>query len=342
MRVRWILVMAVAAAAVAQHAAAERDVLETILVRVNDRIVTVSDFKVRLRQELAQISPVPKGKDLRDYTEGNMRIVRGDECMVLDNGDLVLVSATVTDVNGDYSFTDLEDGTYDLRIQASDRDGNESVVILDRFGIDTSPPALQVRNFPSDGIDPDDLAIAVALVDGRTFGVGQAEVRFPLMSISKPFTYALALEQRGADYMLKTIGVSATGLPYNSVTADSGYAGWVINATSPGVVPELQRRLDRLLTAVRSLRAAATVRSSTSQKPIRLCWRSATTLAARCCTFVMGISLASRLTGATTTTTLPTPTETSPLSLFVAGDSMVGQYGPVLAGRVERRLRGGP
>ena len=38
----------------------------------------------------------------------------------------------------------------------------------------------------------------------------------------------------------------------------------------------------------------------------------------------------------TTTTTLPTPTEASPLSLFVAGDSMVGQYGPVLAGRAER------
>ncbi len=70
-----------------------------------------------------------------------------------------------------------------------------------------------------EGTDPDDLAIAVALVDGRTFGVGKAEVRFPLMSISKPFTYALALEQRGPDFMLERIGVSATGLPYNSVTA---------------------------------------------------------------------------------------------------------------------------
>jgi glutaminase len=70
-----------------------------------------------------------------------------------------------------------------------------------------------------EGVDPDDLAIAVALVDGRSFVTGDADVRFPLMSVSKPFTYALALEQRGADYMLKTIGVSATGLPYNSVTA---------------------------------------------------------------------------------------------------------------------------
>jgi glutaminase len=70
-----------------------------------------------------------------------------------------------------------------------------------------------------EGVDPDDLAIAVALVDGRSFVAGDADVRFPLMSVSKPFTYALALEQRGVDYMLKTIGVSATGLPYNSVTA---------------------------------------------------------------------------------------------------------------------------
>jgi glutaminase len=70
-----------------------------------------------------------------------------------------------------------------------------------------------------EGVDPDDLAIAVALIDGRSLAAGDADVQFPLMSVSKPFTYALALEQRGADYMLKTIGVSATGLPYNSVTA---------------------------------------------------------------------------------------------------------------------------
>lgn len=70
-----------------------------------------------------------------------------------------------------------------------------------------------------EGTVPDDLAVAVALVDGRGFGVGKAETRFPLMSISKPFTYALALEQRGVPYMIEKIGVSATGLPYNAVAA---------------------------------------------------------------------------------------------------------------------------
>lgn len=70
-----------------------------------------------------------------------------------------------------------------------------------------------------EGTDPDDLAVAVALVDGRSFGAGKAQTRFPIMSISKPFTYALALEQHGIDFMIERIGVSATGLPYNAVAA---------------------------------------------------------------------------------------------------------------------------
>jgi glutaminase len=69
------------------------------------------------------------------------------------------------------------------------------------------------------GTDPGHLALAVALVDGRIFSVGEADVRFPLMSISKPFTYALALEQHGVDFMIDHIGVSATGFSYNAVAA---------------------------------------------------------------------------------------------------------------------------
>jgi len=72
-----------------------------------------------------------------------------------------------------------------------------------------------------EGTDPEDLAIAVALVDGRHFEAGSVAARFPLMSVSKPFTYALAIEQRGADFMLEKVGVDATGLPYNSVAAGS-------------------------------------------------------------------------------------------------------------------------
>jgi hypothetical protein len=49
--------------------------------------------------------------------------------------------------------------------------------------------------------------------------VGEVETHFPLLSVSKPFTYALAVEQRGAEFMIERVGVSATGLPYNAVAA---------------------------------------------------------------------------------------------------------------------------
>ncbi len=65
-----VVVAALVIAGAATVADAEREVLETILVRVNDRIVTVNDFKVRLRQELSQISPRPEGKELREFTQG--------------------------------------------------------------------------------------------------------------------------------------------------------------------------------------------------------------------------------------------------------------------------------
>lgn len=70
-----------------------------------------------------------------------------------------------------------------------------------------------------EGTEPDALAIAVMLIDGRTAAAGDVDAAFPLMSVSKPFTLAAAVEQRGVDFMLEKIGVSATGLPYNSVAA---------------------------------------------------------------------------------------------------------------------------
>ena len=84
MRVKSIAVMAVLAFVIsAGISTAERETLETILVRVNDRIVTVNDFKIRLRQELAQINPMPTGKDLRDYTEGLFQTMV-DEMLLLE------------------------------------------------------------------------------------------------------------------------------------------------------------------------------------------------------------------------------------------------------------------
>ena len=82
--IRTIVLAAVVMAAGA--AFAERVVVETILVRVNDRIVTVNDFKVRLQQELSQIQPVPQGKELRDFTQGLFRNMV-DEMLLLERAE---------------------------------------------------------------------------------------------------------------------------------------------------------------------------------------------------------------------------------------------------------------
>jgi parvulin-like peptidyl-prolyl isomerase len=48
---------------------AERVVVEATLVRVNERIVTISDFTDRLRQELAQMPSPPNNEELRKYAD---------------------------------------------------------------------------------------------------------------------------------------------------------------------------------------------------------------------------------------------------------------------------------
>ena len=48
---------------------AEREVLEAILIRVNDRIVTVSEFEKRLAQELAQATRPPEGEALLAFRD---------------------------------------------------------------------------------------------------------------------------------------------------------------------------------------------------------------------------------------------------------------------------------
>jgi glutaminase len=67
--------------------------------------------------------------------------------------------------------------------------------------------------------------ICVAGMDGRLFSVGDAEQGFAVMSVSKPFVFALVCDQIGATGALERIGVNATGLPFNSVAAIEQSAG---------------------------------------------------------------------------------------------------------------------
>ena len=54
---------------VAVVSGAERELLEAILIRVNDRVVTVSEFETRVQQELAQIPTKPVGPALEAFRE---------------------------------------------------------------------------------------------------------------------------------------------------------------------------------------------------------------------------------------------------------------------------------
>lgn len=66
-RVIVVLIGALMMALVAHGA--ERVIVEGVLVRVNERIVTISDFTERLRQELSQMPAQPNNEELRGFTE---------------------------------------------------------------------------------------------------------------------------------------------------------------------------------------------------------------------------------------------------------------------------------
>lgn len=65
-------------------------------------------------------------------------------------------------------------------------------------------------------VDPNKLAIAVALKDGSTYGAGDADEPFSIQSISKVFTLSLAL-QRVGPALWNHVGREPSGSPFNSI-----------------------------------------------------------------------------------------------------------------------------
>lgn len=72
--------------------------------------------------------------------------------------------------------------------------------------------------------DPRWFGIAVATTDGHVYQAGAAQQQFTIQSISKPFTYGIALEDHGRTEVLRKIGVEPTGDAFNSIRLhpDSG------------------------------------------------------------------------------------------------------------------------
>jgi len=70
--------------------------------------------------------------------------------------------------------------------------------------------------------NPEWFGICVATTDGHIYEVGDSRELFTIQSISKPFTYGLALEDRGPDAVLAKIGVEPTGDAFNAISLTPG------------------------------------------------------------------------------------------------------------------------
>jgi len=86
-------------------------------------------------------------------------------------------------------------------------------------------------------VEPDLFGICVVGVSGAAHAAGDADVAFPIMSVAKPFTFALACQAVGPLEAGRRIGVNATGLPFNAPEAleraDGGRTNPMVN---PGAI----------------------------------------------------------------------------------------------------------
>jgi glutaminase len=69
-------------------------------------------------------------------------------------------------------------------------------------------------------VDPDSFAICLATIDGHVYEVGDSRKGFAIQSISKPFSYALALADRGLEGVAQKVDVEPSGEPFNEISLD--------------------------------------------------------------------------------------------------------------------------
>src|SRR3954469_13702480 len=66
---------------------------------------------------------------------------------------------------------------------------------------------------------PDLFGACITSVDGHVLQVGDADARFSIQSVSKPFVFVLVCQAIGYDAARQKLGVNSTGMPFNSVMA---------------------------------------------------------------------------------------------------------------------------
>jgi glutaminase len=89
---------------------------------------------------------------------------------------------------------------------------------FERYRTNAEGEASQV--YPALAQVPGDLfGVCVAGTSGSLYAAGDAATEFTIMSVAKPFLYALVCERLGREELRRLVGVNATGRPFNSAAA---------------------------------------------------------------------------------------------------------------------------
>lgn len=68
---------------------------------------------------------------------------------------------------------------------------------------------------------PDEWALSICTVDGQRFSIGDTNTNFTLQSCSKPFTYAICLNELGPDVVHRFVSHEPSGRNFNEICLDS-------------------------------------------------------------------------------------------------------------------------
>jgi glutaminase len=106
----------------------------------------------------------------------------------------------------------------------------------ERYGTSTDGELSQV--YPALARVPAGLfGICVAEISGGVYAAGDTDSELTIMSVAKPFLYALVCDRLGREEVRQRIGVNATGLAFNSVAAvEQGDDGRTNPMVNPGAI----------------------------------------------------------------------------------------------------------
>jgi glutaminase len=86
-------------------------------------------------------------------------------------------------------------------------------------------------------VDPNLFGISVVTVDGKSYNAGDIQSEVSIQSISKVFTLANVIQESGPVLIEDTVGVNATGQPFNSIVAIEQHKGKKMNPfVNPGAI----------------------------------------------------------------------------------------------------------